>query len=211
MPLFNKVTGRPLIVDELDEPVLNLGSGDQALNLHENFAGPRGPVINVDIAQQPTLQNTGRSIDPQNPPIHGVFPETPTPQHPIHMQGDATNLEQLSSLSPTGRFREIHAVNPYGFQPHNTAPLLNQTGVMHITGQDSNTYAQETPTQLLYRGRRGQPSVTQSEPRMEGFSYSSTQRGSMRAEHASLNHNLTSGRALDTTRSSTHTLRKKGG
>lgn len=205
MPLFNQSTGRPLIVDEMDQPILNLGSGDQALRPNEHFMGPRGPVINVDLAQQPTLQQTGREIDPLQIPQHGILPEIPLPQDsPLHMQGNATNLQQLRQLSPTGRFREIHAVNPYGFQPQTTLPLLDPSGSMHITGQNTNQFAQPTP-EAPNSTRRNRV----FQPLNPALSYSSTPQGQMRAEHAQLNHNLTNGTPLDVTRSTTHTIQKK--
>lgn len=219
MPLFNSVTGRQLIVDEMDEPVLHLGSGNQALSLRENFMGPRGPVINVDIARQPALEATGRAINAQAP--HAVFPEFPPMQQPVrpgemtvvnpnhrpfYMQGDATDLAVLQQLSPTRRFREIHAVNPYGFHPHTTLPLLNPSGTMRITGQNTNQYAQPTPS--LPASTRIAPVYAAPDP---NINYRSTRQGEMHSEHAALNHTLTGGRPLDTSRSSTHTLRKKGG
>lgn len=215
MPLLNPTTGRPLIVDEMDEPVLHLGSGDRALSLTENFMGPRGPVINVDLAAQPNLQNTGRTAQrpvlPEFPPLQqpvrpGQMTEINPTERPFHLQADATNLGALSQLSPTGRFREIHAVNPYGFHPHSTLPLLNPSGTMHITGQANNPFAQPTP-QTISSTR----TARSYEPPRSDIAYSSTVQGNMHPDHATLNHTITAGRPLNVMYSSTHTLRKTGG
>lgn len=198
MSLFNRVTGRPLIVDELDEPVLHLGSGDQALNLQERFLGPRGPVINVDLRAQPNLALGGRAA---TAPVLTEFPGT---GGPFHHQGDATDLNALRGFSPTGRFREIHAVNPYGFNPHTTFPLLSSTGRMFITGQNTNPYAQDTA--LVTRGnpRRNIPHVFAAPS--PTIARQSSALGTMHPEHATLTHQLTGGQPLDVSRSRTHTL-----
>jgi hypothetical protein len=198
-----------LVVDEMDLPVLNLGSGDKALHLNENFRGPRGPVINVDINPQPHLQDMGRPV------VGAIHTEPPNPV-PLHTQADASNTKKLAQFSPTGRFREIHAINPYGFYPHDTFPLLAPGGSMYISGQEKNFYAKDVPHVETQKGRWNKnpekrlPQITEpTRSRYDNAIYDSTKPGELRPEHAKLTQQTTHGtKEIDTSKSTTVTITK---
>ncbi|XOV77437.1 MAG: hypothetical protein ACFHVJ_10785 [Aestuariibacter sp.] len=112
---------------------MNLGSGNVPLKAPGDFAGPRGATVNVYIVDQPDVVKAGKSTAPAL-----KLPRLPKHDKPVAMKADATDPVTMQKLSPTGKFRETRAVNPYNFNPHDTMSLLSNTGKLHITGKDAN-------------------------------------------------------------------------
>jgi hypothetical protein len=126
------------------------------------------------------------NVDMEAPALAGMPPMSD------FVLADATNLPFRE-----GVFDEVHAVNPYGYNPVNpsVASVMADDGSLAVTGGNKNKYAKNSGS-------------AHAEPSDVGLEHLST--GPMRDEHAFGDMRATAGHALDPTKNSTRTYGKAG-
>ncbi|GAA5785648.1 hypothetical protein [Chitiniphilus shinanonensis] len=135
--------------DEMDMAVLNVGAGKSPMTQEflQKFDGSPflRPVINLEFDKSLIPEGVHR-VDQSGgmldlwPSIPGrsktlTEPEVkPIPQRSNYVQGDATSIKDITRKTGFRFFDQIHAVNPYGFDPLISGQMLAPGGMLHVTG-----------------------------------------------------------------------------
>ncbi|GAB3041080.1 hypothetical protein GCM10027285_28010 [Oleiagrimonas citrea] len=195
--------GRRVKVDELDMAVLNIGHGNHPMtpaHLTRKNSSFMRPVYNVDykdeLATNPR-RNSSAKIS-------------------YEVYGDANAPDTIRRSTGLSQFDEIHAINPYAYDPLTTAgSLLAPQGSLHVTGTKSNPFAKPITSDTTSQaniGTRELPNkipVQRLAPSSADLTHvSSTDPGTMHPVHQQFPHELSGGQQMKTTTSQTHTYRK---
>lgn len=194
-------TGNRVRVDELDMAVLNIGHGSNPMS-NAHFNNGRGnflrPIYNVDF--KPELRESPRTLG-ADPRSHEVF-------------GDGNNPETIRQSTGLHQFDQVHAINPYAYDPVKTATnLLAPMGQLVVTGTARNEFAlpsdvfKQVPATIETDSGRSKILVDKMTHKGTDLSDPiSTAMGTMNPLHSQFPHQLTGGKQLpiDTSRSHTY-------
>lgn len=198
--------GNRVRVDELDMAVLNIGHGNNPMtNGHLNVG--RGnflrPIYNVE--PNPDLAEHPRRVSPGS---HEVF-------------GDGNRPETIRQSTSLHQFDQIHAINPYAYDPVTAArSLLAPQGQLVVTGTERNPFAHpidSSRTVSANIGTRKEPNMIDvtrrhhqstdiPEPQLSN-PLSSTP-GDMHQVHKKFPHKLSDGKQMPTQSSQSHIYRQ---